>query len=136
MTTPTPPLRLHAVRGATTLTHDDDPGLYHRELIRLMDALIAQNDLSPDLIVTLFFSVTDDLHCDNPARIVREQYDWSGVAMLCNRELDVTGMPGRCVRVLVQFYANSEPFTTRPVYLNEAANLRRDLSTSSIPPES
>ncbi|MBK8190302.1 MAG: chorismate mutase [Vampirovibrionales bacterium] len=127
-------LCLRAVRGATQLDADA-PELYAREMTRLMQALLEANDIGEDDILTVFFTVTPDLCSDNPARIVREAFDWRQAPLLCGVEPAVENLPPRCVRVLIQFYSARAQRECRPVYLNGAAALRPDIVEASAPAE-
>ena len=117
---------LRAVRGATTLT-DDEATLYKEAVGNLLDELLSRNRIDEEDIVTVFFTVTPDLHAANPAMIARERYEWTYVPMICASELTVEGLPPRCVRVLIQFYTTATQNECQTVYLNEAQHLRPDL---------
>lgn len=128
---PSPLPVLRAVRGATQLPADT-PQAYAHELTRLMQDLIAANDLAEDDVLTVFFTVTPDLHSDNPARVVREAFQWAQAPMFCSVEPDVAGFPPRCVRVLIQFYSLRAQRDCRPCYHNGAAALRPDLAAQPL----
>src|SRR5437879_6500582 len=97
--------RLWAVRGATTVASDTREDVIDRTT-RLLKELLARNDISPEDIVSIVFTATDDLHSEFPAAAARA-IGLVGVPMLCARELDVRGSSlvlEKCIRVLVHHY--------------------------------
>jgi len=118
---------LNAVRGATLLA-TDTPAAYQEALTVLMETLLVQNHITTNALVAVFFTQTPDLIAANPAQICRRLFDWPNVAMLCAVEPNVTGFPPRCLRVMVQFYADFPNVAKYPVYLNGAEQLRPDLA--------
>ena len=54
------PLVLRGLRGATTCTENSTEAI-EAAVSALMDALVDRNDLSPDQLVSVTFSVTADL---------------------------------------------------------------------------
>ncbi len=113
--------RVYAVRGAIALTEDT-----REEVVKgtqtLLKELMARNRVSPDDIVSVLFTATDDVHSEFPAAAARLM-GLSGVPLLCARELDVTSsltMP-LCVRVMMHIYADAKP---EPVYLGGTERLR------------
>lgn len=122
-----PPGNLLAVRGATTLA-EDDCHLYAQELTALVRELLSANDIREEDMLNIFFTVTPDLHSDNPARIVREHFKFDRAPMLCAMEPEVIDMQPRCIRVLIQFFSSRTAEQVQPIYLNDASRLRPDLS--------
>lgn len=119
------PVRLRALRGATTAASDDAASVAAavRELI---EAITVRNAIAPDDVLSAIFSATSDLRSLYPAAVARE-LGWHDVPMLCVREMDVDGAPARCVRVLLHLSVErGRPL--RPVYLHGAGALRPDLA--------
>lgn len=125
MTTPTSPKPLlKATRGATQLP-EHTPNAYRMAVTELLTELCHQNNITPEAIVAVWFTVTHDLTCDNPARIARTHLSgWDTVPMLCATEPDIDGFPNRCVRVLMQWHA-PEGTKAQFVYLNGCKELRQ-----------
>lgn len=93
----------------------------------LLGALIEANDIRLEDVVTVFFTVTADLHAEHPALAAR-QLGWVHVPLLCMQEMAVpSGLP-RVVRVLIQWHTERSASEVRFVYLREAEALRPDLS--------
>ncbi len=122
-----PSMRLHALRGATTVERND------REQIlaateELMAELLARNELVPDDVVSCIFTMTEDLDAEFPA-VAARAIGFDRVPLLCVREIDVPGAMPRVIRVLVQYHAG-EGHRARHVYLREARALRTDLEAA------
>jgi chorismate mutase len=122
---PVPPIRLLALRGATTLPEDTAEAM-DIEVRRLLEALVSQNHVQPEDIVSVFFSLTPDLHSISPAKVARRALPWEHVALFSAVEPDIHGQPAKAVRVLIQFYSTKTPKDVKHVYLNEARHLRPD----------
>lgn len=120
-------MRLFALRGATTArTNDSDSILDATE--ELMTEIMARNALTPEDVVSCLFTVTADLDADFPAAAAR-RVGFSGVPLLCAREIPVPGALPRVIRVLVHYYAGDEHTATH-VYLHDARTLRTDLEAN------
>lgn len=117
--------RVRALRGATTLEHDDRGHLFDRTQ-ELIDAMLTRNDLTEDDLISIVFTATDDVHSAYPAEAAREA-GITHVPLLCTRELDIEGGIARCIRVLVHAYTTRTAHELRHVYLHDARQLRTDL---------
>lgn len=121
-------VQLKAVRGATLIAKDEKEA-FIQPVKQLLEALLADNQIAPADIVNIFFTQTADLTTENPARVCRLTFDWTGtVPLFCMAEPDVTDLPERCIRVLIQFYGD-RCVPVVPVYINGAEKLRPDLLT-------
>jgi chorismate mutase len=117
---------IRGVRGATTAAADTEADI-RQAVIDMMDAILEANTLLVDQVITLFITVTDDLHAISPARIIREHYaGWQWVPILCAKEPDIDGLPVRCIRLLIQYQSDTPPEAIRHVYQGEAKRLRPD----------
>jgi len=120
-------MRLFALRGATTVEiNESDTILDATE--ELMTEIMSRNALTPSDVVSCLFTVTSDLDADFPAAAAR-RVGFSGVPLLCAREIPVPGALPRVIRVLVHYYAADEHQATH-VYLHEARALRTDLEAN------
>jgi chorismate mutase len=121
----TPPERVRALRGATTLDHDERDELFARTQ-ELIAQLFERNGLVEDDLISIVFTATDDVHSAFPAEAAREA-GITHVPLMCARELDIDGGVERCIRVLVHAYTTATPQQLRHVYLHGARQLRTDL---------
>jgi chorismate mutase len=120
----TPPVRIHGIRGATTVAQNDAVEILAAtdELLR---TLIQANDLAPDDIVSALFTVTNDLDAAFPARAA-EELGWNIVALLHATEIPVPGSLARCIRLLVHAYTPRSRAEIKHCYLRGATILRPD----------
>ena len=118
-------MRLFALRGATTVDRNEaDAILTATEA--LMRDIMERNALGTDDVVSCIFTLTDDLDAEFPAVAARNM-GFSGVPLLCAREVPVPGALPRIIRVLMHYYA-PDAHVARHVYLGEARKLRQDLA--------
>lgn len=117
-------LRLHGIRGATTVTRNDAAEILAAtdELLR---TLIEANGLTPDDIVSGLFTVTRDLDAAFPARAA-EEFGWNIVALLHATEIPVPGSLPLCIRLLVHAYTSRARSEIKHCYLRGATVLRPD----------
>lgn len=115
-----------AIRGATTINKDDVEEI-KKESVTLLKEIIKKNSLSPNKILSMFFSCTPDITKDYPGKFVREELLLKDCAIMHFNEMIVNNKSymNKCIRVTL-FYAGDidQPFH---IYLNDAKNLRKDL---------
>ena len=116
--------KLSALRGATTSKGDTDT--YIREaVIELIDELITRNNLKKENIISITFTVTNDLTSCFPASIARKHFNFDEVALLDCQQMFVPNDIKFCIRLLALVYLESTKDSFHP-YLNESAKLRPD----------
>ena len=120
--------RVRALRGATTVERDD-PASIDAATRELLTELMSANRLAPDAIISVIFTLTDDLRSEFPARTARD-LGWTDVPLLCTMEIPVPGSLARCIRVLLHIETDAPRSSMRHVYLREARSLRPDLIDS------
>ncbi|HXZ82342.1 MAG TPA: chorismate mutase [Acidimicrobiales bacterium] len=118
---------LRAVRGATTLDADSEIEV-QRRVGALLTAILARNSLGPGDLVSVVFTVTEDVTSIYPASAARALPGLSDVPMLDCREMAVAGAVPRCIRVLVHCFTERDRAEIQHVYLEGAESLRPDLS--------
>jgi chorismate mutase len=119
------PMRLYALRGATSVAVNDADAILGAT-DELMREILERNQLAADDLVSCIFTLTDDLDAEFPAVAARKM-GLSAVPLLCTREVPVPGSLPRVIRVLIHCYGN-EGHKPQHVYLGEAAALRLDIS--------
>ena len=120
-----PPMRLYALRGATTVTANDGDAIL-AATDELMRAILERNRLAPEHLVSCIFTLTEDLDAEFPA-VAARRMGLSAVPLLCAREVPVPGSLPMVIRVLIHCYGD-EGHEAQHVYLGEAASLRLDLT--------
>jgi chorismate mutase len=116
---------VRAVRGATTVA-GDDPLLIREAVTELLEAILNDNDIVPNDVISAVFTATPDLVSEFPAHAAR-LYGWTDVPLLCAQELPVHGALPRCLRVLLHAETRRLRSEIRHVYLRDAVLLRSDL---------
>ena len=115
--------RLYAVRGATC--SKDSPLEIEKSIKTLFDKLYSENSILDENLVSIQFTITNDIKSLNPATALRKAGYGSDVPLFCSQEPEITGMLKNCIRVLITGYFEEKP---KPVYINGAEVLRPDLA--------
>tara|TARA_B100001250_G_scaffold406705_1_gene426217 strand:+ start:795 stop:1160 length:366 start_codon:yes stop_codon:yes gene_type:complete len=119
-------MKLQAIRGATTST-SNTKGHIESAVNELISELINRNDLIPDQIISITFSVTKDLDACFPASVARKQRGWDKVPLLDCQQMFVEGDLSNCIRILAHVWLREDQTPEHP-YLGKAGMLRPDLS--------
>ena len=114
-----------ALRGATTVEHNDaeEIAAATRELLTDM---IEANEIDGDDIISVLFTTSPDLTAAFPAAAARG-IGFQTVPLMCASEIDVPGAKKLCIRVMMHAYCTRSRDEIRHVYLRGAQNLRDDL---------
>lgn len=91
--------QIGALRGATTVERDD-PALVRAATRELLEQILVRNSIALGDIISVLFTVTNDLTSEYPARAARE-LGWIDIPLLCTTEVAVPGGLPRCIRVLM-----------------------------------
>lgn len=119
-----PRMACRGIRGATTVPNND------RELIlaatrELLTEIASANDLNPEDLTSIFFTMSPDLNAEYPALAAR-QLGWIEVPLLCAQEIDKPMALPRTVRVLLHWNTTAAQSEICHVYINGAEVLRPD----------
>jgi chorismate mutase len=119
--------RVRAIRGATTVTANTKEAM--REAVHeLLDELETHNQLDFSEIVSVTFSVTQDLDAVFPAAIARDRPNWELVPLIDVQQMHVEGSLRRCIRLLIHFNTPTPNLRIYHPYLRDARHLRPDLA--------
>jgi chorismate mutase len=123
-------MRFRGVRGAITVDANTEKAILDAtdELLRQM---VKANEVDPDDIAGVLFTVTPDLNAAFPAEAGRRLSGWTHVPMMCAQEIPVPGALGRCVRILMLINTTETASEIHHVYLRDAERLRPDLTSRS-----
>jgi len=116
---------VRAVRGAIQVDADE-PGEVHRRVREMLAAVLERNGLTPDDVISIFFTATTDLTSCFPAAGAREA-GFADVPLLCASEIAVPGSLPRTVRLLAHVNTPRPRAEIRHAFLGAAASLRDDL---------
>ena len=115
---------LCALRGATTSKQNSVESITSA-VEELLVELVSRNNLIPDQIISVTFSVTKDLDACFPASIARRKIGWEKIALLDCQQMFVKDDLSKCIRLLAYVYLANEQTPQNP-YLGKAKNLRPD----------
>jgi len=115
---------LCALRGATTSEYNSVESITSA-VEELLSELISRNNLIPDQIISITFSVTSDLNACFPASIARKKSGWENIALLDCQQMFVKSDLKKCIRLLAYVCLPNEQLPQNP-YLNQAKDLRPD----------
>jgi chorismate mutase len=119
------PRAVRALRGATTV-ESDTPEQIHERVTALLQEMWARNDVHHDDLISILFTVTEDITSSFPATAART-IGLGDVPLICAREIPVPGSMPHCVRVLVHLESDKGRSELHHVYLENAKSLRDDL---------
>jgi chorismate mutase len=118
-------MRTFAIRGATSIEEDSVHAL-DAAVQELAEALLANNSLVEDEIISIIFTATPDIHSSFPATSLRK-IGFQNTPLICAVEMDVPGAPALIIRAMVTVQKSAE-FTPQHIYLGRATALRPDLA--------
>jgi chorismate mutase len=119
------PPTVRAIRGATTVDHDDPEAITER-VVALLQRILERNGLVEDDIISILFTATEDIVSTFPATAARSM-GLGAVPLICARELAITGSVPRCIRVMLHVTSERTRDQIHHVYLEGAQGLRDDL---------
>ena len=90
---------VRAIRAATRLQRDDADEMAVA-VVEMLTALIDDNGLSRDQLISVLFTATPDLHSCFPAAAARGM-GLTDVPLMCAQELDVSGSMQMVIRAMV-----------------------------------
>lgn len=114
---------VRGIRGATTAAANDATAIREATL-ELLRTLRELNDLHPEDIAYVIFTVTEDLDAAFPADAARAGMGWTEVPLLCSREIPVPGALGHCVRALIVWNTDRPQREVRHAFMRGARALR------------
>lgn len=118
---------MRGVRGATTVEHNDENEIL-AATTELLNQIVAENEIVPEDIASVFITVTQDLTATFPARAIRAMSGWELVPLMCSLEIPVEGSLPLCIRLMVMINTERKQDEVKHVYLKHAMRLRPDLS--------
>lgn len=117
---------VRAIRGATQISIDSKAEI-ESATVELVSAILDQNQLTADDLISIIFTATPDIHANFPAAAARTM-GLGHVPLICAQELDVPGALPLVIRAMVHANLEAELSEVRHVYLHGAKALRQDLA--------
>jgi len=122
-------MKVRAARGAIVVAEDTAASV-HASTGKLLASLLERNGVDHDDLISILFTVTDDLRSAFPAEAARRM-GMGDVPLLCAREIPVAGAMPSVVRVLMHFHSDRALDQVTHVYLDGAEKLRDDLDAAT-----
>ena len=119
-------MTVRAIRGAIQVDVDDRDAILEATA-ELVTAVMTRNDLTPDDVISVLFTVTPDLTSEFPALAARK-LGFHAVPLMCATEIPVEGAMPRVVRLMAHVDTESTRAQIQHVYLRGAAGLRLDIA--------
>lgn len=118
--------RIFSIRGATCAENTKES--IGERTVQLSRALFEKNALGSADIVSVQFSLTQDLDEMNPCAALRKNdvgIDTSRIPLFCTQEAYIKGGLEKVIRIMVTAYMEADSVPV-PLYINGAEKLRPD----------
>ncbi|MTI61098.1 MAG: chorismate mutase [Firmicutes bacterium] len=116
---------MRGIRGAISVEKNTRNAILKNTSL-LLKEMIANNKLSENDIISIFFTATDDLDEVYPA-VAARQLGFADIPLLCYQEMKVKDSLEKCIRVLMFVDFDCALQEVKHVYLKKAKILRPDL---------
>jgi chorismate mutase len=117
-------MRVRAARGAIRVPSDDAEALLG-STERLLSTVLRSNGIDAEDLVSIMFTVTEDLRSAFPAEAARRM-GLGRIPLMCAQEIPVAGSMPSVVRILLHFHSDRTLDEVEHVYLDGAESLRDD----------
>ena len=117
---------MRGVRGAITVEQNEKEAIWQAAKA-MMQELIERNELAPEDIGAVIFSMTEDLTAAFPTAGVRQLPGFDLVPLFDARQLAIEGSTPMCIRALLLVDTDRAQRDIHHIYLGRAKQLRPDL---------
>lgn len=118
---------MRGIRGAITVAHNEKEEIWQAAQ-KMMQEILQRNDLQPEDIGAVIFSMTEDLTATFPTAGVRRIPGFDLVPLFDARQCAIENSLPLCIRVLVLANTDLKQADIHHVYLEAAARLRPDIA--------
>lgn len=118
-------MKMIAIRGAITVNENSENAIL-KATKNLLETMENQNNLNKENVVSIIFSVTDDLTKVAPAKAARK-LGYTKAGLMCFNEMYVENSLKKCIRVMILYNTDKSQLDIKHVYLEGAKILRPDL---------
>ncbi len=119
-------MTVRAIRGAIQVDADERDAILEGTA-ELVTAVMTRNDLTPDDVISVLFTVTSDLTAEFPALAARK-LGFHAVPLMCATEIPVKHAMPRVVRLMAHVETDRARAQIQHVYLRGAIALRQDIA--------
>ena len=117
---------VRAIRGAIQVDADEREAILEGTT-ELVSEVMSRNELTPDDVISVLFTVTPDLTAEFPALAARK-IGFHAVPLMCATEIPVRGAMPRVVRLMAHVETGRPRSEIQHVYLRGALALRLDIA--------
>ncbi|NCV41656.1 MAG: chorismate mutase [Actinobacteria bacterium] len=117
---------IRAIRGATQVSANTQEAIA-TGVQELIQAILEANSLTPNDVVSVFFTSTPDLTASFPAAACRE-IGFAAVPLIGSVEVDVPGALAMVIRTMLHVESSKSREEISHIYLHGAVALRRDIA--------
>jgi chorismate mutase len=117
---------VRAIRGAIQVDADEREAILEATT-ELVSEVMSRNELTPDDVISVLFTVTPDLTAEFPALAARK-IGFHAVPLMCATEIPVRGAMPRVVRLMAHVETGRPRSEIQHVYLRGAVALRLDIA--------
>lgn len=117
---------MRGVRGAITVEKNEKAAIWQAAKA-MMQELIERNELAPEDIGAVIFSMTEDLTAAFPTTGVRQLPGFDLVPLFDARQCAIEGSLEKCIRVLVLADTGKAQRDIHHIYMGKAVALRPDI---------
>lgn len=117
---------MRGVRGAITVEKNEKAAIWQAAKA-MMQELIERNELAPEDIGAVIFSMTEDLTAAFPTAAVRQLPGFDLVPLFDARQCAIEGSLEKCIRVLVLADTGKAQRDIHHIYMGKAVALRPDI---------
>jgi chorismate mutase len=122
-------MSVRGIRGAITVDNNSKKEIL-TDTEHLLKQLLTQNAIESDDVVSIFFSLTQDLDAEFPA-IAARNLGLVDSPLLCLNEISVPGGLEKCVRILIHVNSPKTQKEMVHLYLKNAKILRPEFASNS-----
>ena len=119
-------MTVRAIRGAIQVDADERDAILE-STAELVTEVLTRNDLVPDDVISVLFTVTPDLTAEFPALAARK-LGFHSVPLMCATEIPVKRAMPRVVRLMAHVDTEHPRAQIQHVYLRGAVGLRQDIA--------
>lgn len=116
---------LRGIRGAIQIKRNTKDEIIKSSIL-LLKKMMKKNNVKEGDIVSVFFTVTEDINKEFPAYALREM-GLKFVPALCAREINVPNSMKKVIRILMHAYTPLSHEEIKHQYLGNTKILRKDL---------
>lgn len=118
-------MKIVSIRGAITVEENTVDSILNNTK-ELLKEVIKRNNIDKDKVISILFSVTQDLSKTYPAKAARE-LGYLNIGLMCFNEMVVEGSLDKCIRLMILYNSDINQEDVEHVYLKGAKILRPDL---------